>query len=596
MEEDNFARNNRNERLELMGQIAERSEKLLQAFTTGSKQASKGIETADPLSLAPIIHELMSRMVKNPTSLIETQLTLWQNYIELWQKTSKRLLGQSVVPMTKPSPGDRRFRDADWDDDAIFNIIKQSYLLTTRWMAQTVEDFDELDQTARQKIDFYTRQFVDAIVPSHVVTTNPEILRATLASGGDNLLRGLNHLLMDLERGPDNGGDEPKALSAFELGKTIASTPGKVVFQNDLMQLIHYEPATESVYKHPLLMIPPWINKYYIFDLQAENSLVKFALDQGFAVFVISWADPVEHQTDKSFERYVLEGPIAALDAMASSIGKSKVNAVGYGLGGTLLAATLGYMEAKQDRRIKSATLLNTLTDFENPGELGVFINEEQLAAIDQPDTDEDGVDNKELAATYSMLRANDLIWSFVIDNYLFGDEPLPFDLLHWNADTTAIPHALHGFYLQDLYQKNMLVRPDGIILDGVPIDLGKVRTPIYMLSAREDHIAPWMSTYAATQVFRGKVTFVLTGSGHIRGILNPPGSSKHGHWLNDNLPADPKDWLEGATQKQGSWWQHWQQWLAGHAGVKVEAKQPGKGKLGVIEAAPGRYATGKTV
>ncbi len=591
MEEEDFPRNNRSERLEIMGQIAERSQQLLQSLATDPKIFGVDGKAADQLRLAPLIHELLSRMTRNPISLIETQLTFWQNYIELWQTTSKKLLGHHIDPVIKPSPGDRRFSDVTWDDNAIFNFIKQSYLLTSRWMTQFVDGIDDLDDKTRQKIDFYTRQFVDAMAPNNFVATNPEVLRATLASGGDNLLKGFNHLLEDLNRGQGKLAIKMSDPDAFDIGRTLATTPGKVVYQNDLMQLIQYEPTTANVHKRPLMIIPPWINKYYILDLQSHNSFIKYALDQGLTVFVVSWVNPDERHAEKTFEDYMLEGPLSALDAIEQATGEAEINVIGYCLGGTLLACTLAYMTAKQDKRIKAATFFAALTDFENPGDLGVFIDEEQLATMDQMMAERGFLDGREMATTFNMLRANDLIWSFVINNYLLGKEPFPFDILYWNSDSTRMPYAMHSFYLRKFYQENQLVEPGGVTLGGVPIDLRKIRTPTYILSTREDHIAPWMSTYAATQLFRGKNTFVLAGSGHIAGVVNPAGSEKYDYWVNDKLPADPTDWLESADRKEGSWWPHWNTWISSKSGPKVKARTPGDGKLKVIEAAPGSYA-----
>jgi polyhydroxyalkanoate synthase len=526
----------------------------------------------------------------NPAAVAQAQLSLWQGYLQLWQATSQQLLGRTVAPVIQPEQGDRRFRDPAWGDNAVFDFIKQSYLLTSRWLVETVNQLEGSDEKTRQKIDFYTRQFVDAMAPSNFVATNPEVLRATVESGGENLLRGLNNLLDDLGRGRGRLAIRMTDLDAFELGKNVAVTPGKVIFQTELMQLIQYAPTTEQVYQRPLLVIPPWINKYYILDLQPKNSFIRYALDQGFTVFVISWVNPDAAHAGKTFEDYMVEGPLAALDAIAKATGEPEANVVGYCLGGTLLAAMLAYLADKQDRRIKAATFLASLTDFEDPGELGVFIDEEQLAAMDESMARRGYLEGREMATTFNMLRANDLIWSFVINNYLMGKEPFPFDLLYWNSDSTRMPYAMHSFYLRRFYQENRLIEPGGISLCGVPIDLRHIRLPVYMLSTREDHIAPWASTYAATRLYRGKTTFVLAGSGHIAGIINPPSVEKYGYWTNAALPPDPADWLEGAEQHAGSWWPHWRDWNAAHAGKKVAARHPGDGALTPIEDAPGSY------
>ena len=581
---------NQSEQLELIGEIMERSQKILTDFAKTASNTPSGHESPDPLNLLPVVMQLTTRMMTNPTALVQAQLSLWQGYIDLWRNASKRMLGENADPALEPTREDRRFRDSAWDDDAVFNVIKQSYLMTARWLTEVMQDVDGLDNKTRQKLDFYTRQFVDAIAPSNFVATNPEVLRATLETGGSNLLRGLNHLLTDMDRGKGRLAITMTDAEAFEVGGNIATTPGKVVFQNDLMQLIQYEPTTKEVHKTPLLIIPPWINKFYILDLQPKNSFIKYAVDKGITVFVVSWVNPEKRHASKTFEDYMLDGPLTALDAIELATGESQVNAIGYCLGGTLLASTLAYMAVKQDKRIKSATFFTSLIDFEKPGDLGVFVDEEQLAAMDQMMAENGYLDGREMATTFNMLRANDLIWSFVVNNYLLGKEPFPFDLLYWNSDSTRMPHAMHSFYLREFYQNNKLIRPGGVTLGGVPIDLTKIRVPAYVLSTREDHIAPWDSTYAATQTYRGKTTFVLAGSGHIAGVINPAGSKKYGFWLSDDLPTDPKDWLEGARHHQGSWWPNWLNWIRRKSGAKVKARVPGKAGLAVIEDAPGSY------
>ncbi|MGI9419433.1 MAG: PHA/PHB synthase family protein [Geminicoccaceae bacterium] len=596
MAEEKSQESNRNEQLELMGQIIERSQKILADFASAQNGAQTNGQSADPLNLMPVVMELSARMMTNPAAIFQAQFSLWQDYIDLWQNTSKRMLGHAADPVIEPARDDRRFRDPAWDDDAVFSIIKQSYLLTSRWLTEVINDVEGLDDKTRQKLDFYTRQFVDAIAPSNFVATNPEVLRATLETGGDNLLRGLNHLLADLDKGKGKLAIKMTDPEAFDVGENIATAPGKVVFQNDLLQLIQYTPTTAKVYKRPLLIIPPWINKFYILDLQPKNSFIRYAVDQGLTVFVVSWVNPDERHAKKTFEDYMFEGPLAALDAIEQATGEGEINAIGYCLGGTLLAATLAYMATKKDNRIKAATFFTALTDFEDPGDLGVFIDEEQLASMDEMMAEKGYLDGREMATTFNMLRANDLIWSFVVNNYLLGKEPFPFDLLYWNSDSTRMPHAMHSFYLREFYQNNKLVRPGGVTLGGVPIDLRKVRIPVYMLSTKEDHIAPWASTYAATQIFRGKTTFALAGSGHIAGVINPAGSQKYGYWLNDKLPADPKDWLETADHHEGSWWPDWSGWIGRKSGVKVKARVPGKGKLKAIEDAPGSYVRTRAV
>jgi polyhydroxyalkanoate synthase len=581
---------------QILAEFADKSQQQMPDIAEPHCARNGDATTSDPLNLQPTILELTTRLMADPAALVHAQLSLWQDYLRLWQSTSQRLWGQSVTPVAEPEAGDRRFRDPAWDDHALFDFIKQSYLLTSRWLVGTVNQLDGLDDKTRQKIDFYTRQFVDAMAPSNFVATNPEVLRTTLESGGENLLRGLNNLLGDLTRGNGKLAIKMTDTDAFALGQNLALTPGKVVFQTELMQLIQYAPSTAQVHQRPLLIIPPWINKYYILDLQPKNSFVKYAVDQGFTVFVVSWVNPGEEHAGRTFEDYMTLGPLAALDAMEQATGEKTSTVIGYCLGGTLLAATLAWLAAKRNRRIKAATFFASLTDFEQPGELGVFIDEEQLAAMDAMMAKRGYLDGRHMATTFNMLRANDLIWSFVVNNYLLGKEPFPFDLLYWNADSTRMPHAMHSFYLREFYQENRLVEPGAIELCGVPIDLRKVRLPVYLLSTREDHIAPWASTYAATQIYRGKTTFVLAGSGHIAGVINPPSVQKYGFWTNPELPPDPQDWLQAATHQPGSWWPHWRDWNAGYAGKLVPARQPGDGKLAPLEDAPGSYARVRAV
>src|SRR5580658_904606 len=525
-----------------MAQLAERSQRLVQDFLM---RQSDGSGALDPLNIASAFFEMTQRLMSDPTRLVQAQLSLWQDYLRLWQNATQRFFtGSPANPVAAPAPGDRRFADAAWSENAVFDYIKQSYLLTAKWTQSIVHRVEGLDEKTARKVDFYTRQFVDAIAPSNFVLTNPEVLRTTIESGGENLLHGLEHLLDDLERGKGRLMIKMTDLEAFQVGRNIAVTPGKVVFQNDLLQLIQYEPTTDMVQRRPLMIIPPWINKYYILDLRPSNSFVRWAVEQGHTVFVVSWVNPDAHLHDKRFDDYMLEGPLAALDAMERATGEREANVIGYCLGGTLLAATLAYMTKKKDERIASATYFVTMTDFAEAGELSVFIDEEQLGALEERMKEHGYLEGSDMATTFNMLRANDLIWSFVVNNYLLGKEPFPFDLLYWNSDSTRMPAAMHSFYLRTMYQENKLIEPGGISLDGAPIDVRKIKTPTFILASREDHIAPWKSAYAATQLYKGPVKFVLAASGHIAGVVNPPNPVKYGHWENPKLPKKPDDWL----------------------------------------------------
>ncbi|MDA8230952.1 MAG: class I poly(R)-hydroxyalkanoic acid synthase [Magnetospirillum sp.] len=578
-----------------MADIAARSQRVVSEFLSRTA-ADSAVAGPDPLNIGTAFLEMTAKIMSDPVKLVEANFSLWQDYVTLWQNTARRLLGEAADPVARPDPADRRFKDEMWDENEIFDFIKQSYLLSARWVQGLVKNVDGLDEHTAQKVDFYTRQFVDAMAPSNFVLTNPEVLRTTVESGGENLLKGLNNMLDDLERGKGRFSIRMTDYDAFRVGENIAVTPGKVVYRNALMQLLQYAPTTETTLGRPMLIVPPWINKYYILDLRPRNSFIKWAVDQGHTVFVISWVNPDEELAAKTFADYMLEGPFAALEAIEKATGQRQVNAVGYCLGGTLLTAALAYAAARGDDRILSATLLTTLTDFAEPGELGVFIDEEQLTNLEQRMSEHGYLDGRDMAMTFNMLRANDLIWSFVVNNYLLGKDPFPFDLLYWNSDSTRMPAAMHSFYLRKMYQENQLVVPGGITLDGVPIDLSKITVPIYMLSTREDHIAPWKSTYALTRLVSGPVKFVLAASGHIAGVVNPPAANKYCFWSNSRKPKSADAWLAAAKQQSGSWWPDWQAWVQRFAGKPVPARIPGEGALPALEDAPGSYVSVRAV
>ncbi len=567
--------------------IAGQSQRLIIDYL--KNQAANGGGMADMSTVGDAFLQMTTRMMTNPKYMVDAQMTLWQDYLRLWQNSMAAVYGASAVPPTAPET-DRRFRHEDWEDSLFFEFIKQGYLLTARWVMTTVREVEGLDEKTAKKVDFYTKQFVDMLSPTNFVLTNPEVLRTVVETGGQSLLNGLSNLLDDLERGKGKLAIRMTDLDAFELGKNVATTPGKVVFQTTLMQLVQYTPTTDKVYKRPLMIVPPWINKFYILDLQPKNSFIKWAVDQGHTVFVLSWVNPDESLAEKDFEDYLTEGTVAALDAIEQATGEKEVNALGYCLGGTLLMATQAYLAAKKDTRIQSATCFTTMLDFSEPGELEVFIDEDQIASLEKAMDERGFLDGSEMATTFNMLRANDLIWSFFINNYLLGKEPFPFDLLYWNSDSTRMPATMHSFYLRNMYLENNLVKPNGITLNGRKIDLRKVKTPVYFLSTIEDHIAPWRSTYAGTQFTSGPVKFVLGGSGHIAGVINPPEKQKYGYWTNDKLPADPCEWFEDAKKSQGSWWLDWAEWVGAYAGDMVPAREPGDHKLQVIEDAPGSY------
>jgi polyhydroxyalkanoate synthase len=565
--------------------IASRSQRLMQNFLAEQQNWGPGMGDASAVGSAFV--ELMSKMAADPTSVARAQIDLFNDSMAVWQRAAERmLLGRVDAPTGK---GDKRFKHADWTENAMFNFIKESYIVAAKSILSSVRGVKDIDPDTARKADFYARQFVDAISPSNFEATNPEVVSETLDSGGQNLLRGLENLLSDLERGKGRLAISMSDDSAFELGRNIATTRGKVVFQNELMQLIQYEPTTAEVRARPLLIVPPWINKFYVLDLQPKNSFIKWAVDHGHTVFVISWVNPDERLSKKGFEDYMREGPLAALDAIKEATGERSVNVVGYCLGGTLLASTLAYNTAHGDDRIASATYFVTLVDFSEAGDMAVFIDEEQLTALEKRMEERGYLEAHDMASSFNMLRANDLIWSFVVNNYLLGKEPIPFDLLFWNSDSTRMPAAMHTFYLRNMYQRNLLAKPGGVSLGGTPIDLTKIRTPTFLLSTREDHIAPWKSTYAATHLYSGPVKFVLSASGHMAGVISAPGS-KYGHWTNNALPATPDEWFAGAEPHDGSWWPVWNHWIDQFELGRVAARIPGGGRLPVLEDAPGSY------
>lgn len=572
-------------------EVAQRASKLITEHM--KRQLAKGVTPPqDELGVAQAFMDMMAKLLANPYKLAQVQMNLVWDYFSLWQHSMLRFMGIRTPPVATPAKSDKRFKDEEWEQHFLFDFIKQSYLITARHIHDTVCCIQGLDPHTQDKVNFYTRQFVDALSPSNFIHTNPEVFRETVRTHGQNLLKGFNNLLRDLEEGGGQLRVKMTDTSAFELGKNIATTPGKVVFQNDLIQLIHYAPATPTQWRRPLLIVPPWINKFYILDLREKNSFIKWAVEQGHTVFCISWVNPDARLAQKTFEDYVFEGALTALDKVCEQTGEKQVNAIGYCLGGTLLGTAAAYLAAKRDKRLASATFFTTMLDFSIPGELGVFIDENQVSHLEKKMAERGYLEGSEMATTFNLLRANDLIWSFVVNNYLLGKDPFPFDLLYWNSDSTRMPAAMHSFYLRNMYMKNLLKEPGGIVIGDVPIDLRKIRIPAYFISTLEDHIAPWQSTYLGAQLFSGPVRFVLGGSGHIAGIVNPPAANKYGYWVNPSaaLPPTAEEWFAGASQHPGSWWTDWQAWISTLDAERVPARDPQQGKLGVIEDAPGSY------
>jgi len=579
--------------------------------------ASDGFRVPDPVIITKAFLEWGTKAMADPGALLASHAAFWRDYSALLDAAARGQIGEGAVPVITPKAGDRRFKDDAWENEAAFDFLKQAYLLAARAVQGAVSGVKDLDPQTARKVGFYTRQFVDAMAPSNFVGTNPKVLRTTVASGGENLLKGLDNLLSDLERGEGRLDIAMTDYEAFRLGENVAVTPGKVIYQNELMQLIQYAPATESVYRRPLLIVPPWINKFYILDLQPKNSLIRWVVDQGHTLFVISWVNPDESLSHKSFEDYLVEGPLAALEAIEAATGEREVNLIGYCIGGTLTATLLAYMAVREDQRVKSATYLTTMIDFAEPGELAVFIDEEQLNNLEQHMAAKGCLEGHHMKTVFNLMRANDLIWMFVVNNYLLGKDPFPFDLLYWNADSTRMPAAMHSFYLRKMYQENRLIEPGGIEMLGVPIDLRRIKVPTYILATRDDHIAPWRSTHSATRIYSGPTKFVLAASGHIAGVINPPSSGKYGYWANVSKAGDleaalggaswlegawwpewtdskdlvtPEAWLDAAAWHEGSWWPDWAKWVACFGGDEVPAREPGHGSLASIEDAPGSY------
>ncbi len=582
----------------ILTNIAEQSQKMVQDFMAQNQGQMSEISNFDPAHIGEAFLELTNGILANPERFVDAQMALWQGYMRIWQSALWRMQGRKSPDVMPPPPGDKRFQDQEWQNNWLFDFLKQTYLLTAQQMQDWVRtESTRLDPRLARKLEFYTRQLVDAISPNNYWITNPEVLRKTFESSGENIIKGLGNLLRDLERGHGQLRISMTDVNAFRVGENLATTPGKVVYQNELMQLIQYAPLTPTVHKVPYLVIPPWINKYYILDLREKNSYIRYLVSQGHTVFCISWVNPDARHANVNFEDYMTLGALAAMREIRHLTGENNVNALGYCIGGTLLASTLAYLKGLPEHpadvpSVNSATYLVAMTDFAEPGDLGVFIDEDQIRAIESKMAKTGFLDAASLATTFSMLRANDLVWSFVINNYLLGKEPMQFDILYWNSDSTNLPQAMQSYYLRNMYKDNKLVQPGALSFKGVPLDLRRITTPTFMLSTREDHIAPWKSTYAATQIYQGPVTFVLAASGHIAGVVNPPTSKKYGYWTNDTCPPSPDDWLKDAVAHDGSWWPEWIKWLANYSGEQIPAREIRDG----LENAPGSYVKVRAV
>ncbi|MFV0298597.1 MAG: PHA/PHB synthase family protein [Hyphomicrobiaceae bacterium] len=581
---------------------------MLQLWADGSRAMAGLMERADvkdgPYSAATemteaskIMGEVVQQWFADPGKSLQVQNDLVKGYMDVWTSAVQHMAGQHPQPIAEPEAGDSRFKDPDWTENPYFEFWKQSYLVTTRWAEKALESTDGLDDRTKQRAEYYMRQIASALSPSNFPATNPDVLRETLKTNGANLVKGMENLLADMERSGDLLKISQTDTTAFEVGKNLAVTPGKVIYQNDLLQLIQYEPTTEKVHATPLLIIPPWINKFYILDLTQPKSFIRWVVEQGFTVFVVSWVNPDARLKGKTFEDYMKEGVLTAAEAVQRETGERQMNVIGYCVGGTLLATTLAHNAVKGNDPFSSATFFAAQKDFTRAGDLMLFIDDAQLKSLEEMMAEKGYLDGSRMASVFNMLRPKDLIWPYIVNNYMLGKKPFPFDLLYWNQDSTRMPAANHNFYLREFYQNNKLAKGE-LSIDGVRMDLRKVKIPIYELAAREDHIAPAKSVFIGSKLFGGPVEYVLSGSGHIAGVINPPPvegkRAKYQYWTNSKGGATLEEWLEGAKETPGSWWPHWGKWLADHSGGMVTAREPGA-KLGVIEDAPGSYVLAKS-
>lgn len=584
------------ERLEHMSrnvmQTALKSQKLMSDVMRRSLEGDQSLlPQADPLHATPELLQTWENIMSDPELLLQSQSDLYRGYLDLWSGATKRLMSGETPPAAiDPEKGDKRWRSKAWSENPVFDAMKQSYLLNQRFLMGLVSGAKGVDDATKRKVEFVTRQMIDAMSPTNYAMTNPDVLEETYRSGGENLTRGLMHLVSDLERGDGRLALSQTDMEGFEVGKDLAATPGEVIFRNEVMELIQYAPTTDQVRQRPLLIAPPWINKFYILDLREKSSMIRWLVAQGFTVFLISWVNPGPDMKDATFEDYIRNGLFKALETIETATGESQVDTVGYCIGGTMLGTALALMAKENDDRIASATFFAAQHDFELAGELLVFIDEEWFNEIERLMDAQGGVlDGRTMADTFNMLRSNDLIWSFVINNYLLGRQPQAFDLLYWNADQTRMPKRLHLYYLNTFYRQNALSKGE-LELAGHRLKLSDVKIPIFMQASREDHIAPADSVYRSAQQFGGPVEYMMAGSGHIAGVVNHPDANKYQHWVNTALPENREDWLKNATEHPGSWWEHWKSWLYGQAGAMVPAREPGGGKLKPICPAPGEY------
>ena len=548
--------------------------------------------SADPFNVGPAMGTVMTSLAAKPERLFQAQADLFTRYMDVWTTASRRAMGEKVE--LEPTT-DKRFRDPAWSENPMFDMMRQSYLATSDWMNGLIASVDDVDPRTRRKAEFFTKLLTDAFSPSNFLASNPVALKALAESNGESLVKGMQNFAADLERGGGKLKITQTNEDIFKLGENIATTPGQVIHQGELFELLQYSPTTKTQHAVPLLIFPPWINKFYILDLRPENSMVRWLTQQGFTVFVCSWVNPDKDKAHFSFDDYLEKGIHEAVRKVLEQTGQPHLNTVGYCIGGTLLGAALAYAAATDDERIASATFFAAQHDFVEAGDLSLFTDEAWLEQIERQIDEAGGVlPSTSMADTFNALRSNDLIWSFFVSNYLMGKSPPAFDLLAWNSDQTRMPKALHLDYLRRMYGQNALAKGE-IVLKGQPIDLGRVKIPLYFQASREDHIAPMCSVYRSAKLFGGPVTYTLAGSGHIAGVINPPSANKYQHWVNASLPDTLEEWQANAETHAGSWWEHWAEWLGNLSGTQVPARDPAKGPLEPIEPAPGSYVKVKS-
>jgi len=578
-----------------IARLIEEGGKALAAYMKPREQGKIKEDLAEDVTdIVKTMGRVTEYWMADPKRALDIQTSLGRAYLDLWAGAVRRLAGEAAPPVVAPDPKDKRFADPEWSQNQFFDFLKQAYLLTSHWAERLVKEA-EVDPHTRAKAEFYIRQISNALSPSNFVLTNPELVRETLASNAENLVRGMQMLSEDIILGEGQLKIRQSDPSLYDVGRNLATTPGKVIFQNDLMQLIQYEATTKEVVKVPLLIVPPWINKFYILDLTPEKSFIRWCVEQGITVFVISWVNPDAHLARKSFEEYMREGVIATMDAVTEATGEKKMHTIGYCVGGTLLAITLAWLAAKKQHRVVSSTFFTAQVDFTYAGDLAVFVDEERIKQLEERMKEQGYLEASRMATAFNMLRSNDLVWPYVVNNYLRGKKPYPFDILYWNSDATRMPAANHSFYLRNFYLENKLVKGE-MEIGGVKLNLKQVKIPIYNLATREDHIAPAKSVLYGSQFFGGDVRYVLAGSGHIAGVVNPATKPKYQYWTGGRPEGSDVDaWLSKATEHAGSWWPDWLHWLKSYDGTMLPAREIGGGKLKPIEDAPGSYVKVKS-